>query len=122
MESETINEANFLSFVLSEAGIRSVVHATRGKFDLTLPRVRVAPEDAKKAVAMLTNPIPDKVRREYAEMSYDKAAFAELSCPRCKSSDILLQPENPACLNDWLCSGCGHRWQDPLPENLKEMP
>ncbi len=120
-ESETTDEAEFLSFVLSEAGIRSVVHATRGQFDLTLPRVRVAPEDVEKAAAVLANPIPDKVRREYSEMSYDKAALADLSCPRCKSPDILLQPENPAYLNDWFCSGCGYCWQDPLPENLREI-
>jgi hypothetical protein len=121
-ECETSDEAGLLSFVLGEAGIRSVVRATEGKFDMTLPRVRVAPEDAERAAAVLTNPIPDSVRREYAETSYDNASFADQRCPRCNSIDILLQPENPAYLNDWLCSNCGYDWQDPLPDNLREKP
>jgi hypothetical protein len=120
-QCETSDEAGLLSFILGEAGIRSAVRATRGSFDLTLPQIRVAPEDAEKAAAVLANPISDRVRREYAEMSYDKATFAELSCPRCKSADILLQPENPAYLNDWLCCNCSHSWQDPLPEDMREQ-
>jgi hypothetical protein len=118
---ETSDQAGLLSFVLGEAGIRSVVRATRGKFDLTLPQVRVAPEDEERAIAVLVNPIPDSVRREYAEMSYENAFFADQRCPRCYSADILLQPENPAYLNDWLCSSCGHNWQDPLPDDLQRQ-
>jgi hypothetical protein len=119
-ECETSDEAGLLSFVLGESAIRSAVRATRGKFDLTLPQVRVAPEDAERAIAVLANPIPDSVRRAYAEMNYDNASFADQRCPRCNSEDILLQPENPGYLNDWLCSSCGYNWQDPLPNNLQE--
>jgi hypothetical protein len=118
-QCETSDEAGLLSFVLGEAGIRSEVRATRGSFDLTLPQVRVAPEDAERAATVIANPIPDSVRREYAGMSYDNASFADQRCPRCDSDDILLQPENPAYLNDWLCSGCGHNWHDPLPDELE---
>ena len=118
-ECETSDQAGLLSFVLGEAGIRSVVRATRGKFDLTLPQVRVAPEDTKRAIAVLANPIPDSVRRQYAEMSYENASFADQRCPHCNSVEILLQPEKPGCLNDWLCSGCGYSWQDPLPDELQ---
>lgn len=121
-ECETSDDAGLLSFVLGESGIRSAVLVTKGQFDLTLPRVRVAPEDAEKAAAVLLHPIPDKVRREYAEMSYENASFADQRCPRCNSAEILLQPENPACLNDWLCSNCGYGWQDPLPEDLRKPP
>jgi hypothetical protein len=116
---ETSDEAGLLSFVLGEAGIRSVTRATRGSFDLTLPQVRVAPEDAERAATVIAKPIPDGVRREYAEMSYDSASFADQRCPRCSSADILLQPENPAYLNDWLCSSCGHSWHDPLPDQFQ---
>jgi ribosomal protein S27AE len=118
-ECETSDEAGLLSFVLGEAGIRSVVRATEGKFDTTLPRVRVAPEDAERAATVLANPIPDSVRREYAEMSYDNASFTDLRCPRCNSAEIMLQPENPAYLNDWLCSRCGYNWQDCLPDEMR---
>jgi hypothetical protein len=121
-ECETSDEAGLLSFVLGEAGIRSVVRATEGKFDMTLPRVRVAPDDAERAAAVLANPISDSVRREFTAMSYENAPFADQRCPHCNSVEILLQPEKPGYLNDWLCSTCGYDWQDPLPDNLREKP
>jgi len=117
-ECETSNEAELLSYVLGEARIRSAVRATEGKFDMTLPRVRVAPEDAERAAAVLANPISDSVRREFEQMSYENASFADERCPHCNSAEILLRPEKPGDLNDWLCSGCGSSWQDPLPDEL----
>jgi hypothetical protein len=119
-ECETSDEAELLSYVLGEARIRSAVRATRGQFDLTIPQVRVAPEDAERAAAVLANPISDSIRREITEMSYENASFADQRCPHCNSVEILLQPESPGYLNDWLCSGCGYSWQDPLPDELRE--
>src|SRR5262249_8205229 len=94
---------------------RSTVRATQGPFDLTVPQVRVAPEDAEKAAEVLAKPISETLRREFTEMSYDNAPFASQHCPRCNSNEILIHPENRASLNDWLCAACGHSWQDNLP-------
>lgn len=89
---------------------------------MTLPRVRVAPEDAERAAAVLANPIPDSFRREYAEMSYDNASFADQWCPPLQLNRHSASAGESPHLNDWLCSNCGYDWQDPLPDNLREKP
>lgn len=115
-ECATTADAEFFSYLLGEAGIRSAFLAPAGKLDLRLPQVRVAPDDVKMALAVLATPVSESIRQEYAALSYDNAEFADKRCPRCHSEDIVLLPEKPAYLNDWSCDSCGNHWQNALPE------
>jgi ribosomal protein S27AE len=112
-EFDTVGEANLAGYVLDLAGIHAVTVDQSGKFDLRLPSVRVAPEDAQKAATILAQPISADVRGDYEAMQ-SLPDFEAPVCPRCSSGEGMLEAFEP--MNQWLCGACGHRWQDPPPD------
>lgn len=113
-EYDSVNEANLASYVLELAGMRSVVADSDGKFDVRLPFVRVAPEDAEKASELLAQPIPAGVRADH-EATRSLPEFEVPVCPHCACDEVLLEEIEPT--NHWLCGECDHRWADPMPAN-----
>jgi hypothetical protein len=114
-EYDTVNEAKLASYVLELAGVRAVVVDGSGQFDLRSPFVRVAPEDAEKAAAILAQPISEGVRADW-QATQDLPDFEIPACPHCSCREVLLEAFEPS--NQWLCEECGHRWVDPAPEPL----
>jgi hypothetical protein len=104
-ECESENEAEFLSFVLGDAGIHSGVLKPHGHFDLRYPQVSVAPEDVDRARAVLAGPIRPKLREEFETPIAD---FEIPKCPKCASPETLLESAEPQ--NTWRCDDCGHLW------------
>jgi hypothetical protein len=112
-EYDTVNDAKLAGYVLDLAGIRAVTVQSNDSFDLRLPFVRVAPEDAEKAATILAQPISAKIRAEFEAMR-NLPDFEAPACPRCSCSEALLEAFEPT--NQWLCEECGHRWKDAAPE------
>ena len=115
-EYDTVDEANLADYVLGLSGVRATVVVGSGRFDLRVPFVRVAPDDAEKATAILALPIPAKIRAEY-EATRNTPDFEAPACPRCSCSEVLLEQVEPN--NQWLCEECGHRWEDASPESME---
>lgn len=113
-EYDTVNDARLAGYVLDLAGIRAAVVDASGGFDLRTPFVRVAPEDAEKAAAILAQPISAKTRADYEAMR-NLPDFEAPACPHCSCSEVLLEEFEPN--NQWLCEECGHRWEDAAPES-----
>ncbi|MGI8770108.1 MAG: hypothetical protein ACR2JE_01590 [Acidobacteriaceae bacterium] len=111
-ECETSQEAELYCYVLELAKIKGVVLRRGEKFDLRLPQVRVAPDDAERAKALLSQPIPDATRKDFEEQ-FISGDFEIPACKRCGSADVLLEAVEPT--NQWRCDKCGARWQDPPP-------
>jgi hypothetical protein len=112
-EYNTVNEAKLADYVLHLAGVRGTVVEGHGSFDIRLPFVRVAPEDAEKATAILAEPISETIRHEY-EALRNLPDFEAPVCPHCSCNEVLLEAFEPN--NQWLCEECGHRWVEPTPE------
>jgi hypothetical protein len=113
-EYDTVNEAKLAGYVLDLAGVRAVMVDGNGQFDLRLPFVRVAPEDAEKADAILAQPISEEVRADW-QATQELPDFEVPPCPHCSCQEVLLEAFEPN--NQWLCEECGHRWDDPAPES-----
>jgi hypothetical protein len=109
---DTTNEAKLAGYVLELAGIEAVVADASGSFDLPIPVVRVAPEDAERAAALLAQPISPETRAEF-EATINLPDFEVPQCPQCKSEDVLLEAVEPN--NQWVCDDCGHSWEDATP-------
>jgi len=109
-EYDTVNEANLAEYVLDLSGIQAVV--VNNTFDLTLPSLRVAPDDAERAKVLLAQPISASVRADY-EATRHLADFEIPGCPHCRCEEVLLEEVEPS--NQWLCEECGHRWADAVP-------
>jgi len=100
------------SYILEQAKIPSAVFNPSQSFSARRVELRVAPEDADRAAALLSQPVPASVRNDY-QATLDIGDFVLPACPACGSTEILLESTEPA--NHWLCDTCGHRWQDALP-------
>lgn len=111
-EYDTAHEASLAVYVLDLAGIQAVMGESNGRFDLSLPFVKVAPENAEKAAALLDQPIPAGIRADHDAMR-SLPDFEVPACPHCSWPEVLLDEVEPT--NQWLCGECGHRWADPLP-------
>jgi hypothetical protein len=95
------------SLALREAGIESVVLQGDGsRMDVQGPRVVVAPEDAKDARTLLSQPLAERFKTEVDEAV--SGEFATPACPMCGSHETLLEAVEPA--NRWLCDNCGNDW------------
>jgi hypothetical protein len=91
---------------LGEAGIESVVLTQDGAGGgLRGPRVVVAPEDAKRATVILSQPLAERFRTE-AEVAPEE--FDVPACPICGSRETLLESVDP--VNEWRCDDCDHIW------------
>ena len=112
-EYDTVNEANLATYVLDLEGIQAVMGGSNGSFDVRLPFVRVAPEDADRAIGILARPISAQTRAEYEELR-NLPEFEVPNCPNCSCAEVLLQEVEPT--NQWFCGECGHRWQDATPQ------
>ena len=108
-EYDTLNEAKLASYVLQLAGIQAVEMEGHASFDLRLPSVRVRPDDAERANAILAQPIPPQIRAEH-EAALNMPDFEAPVCPRCNTDEVLLEAFEPN--NQWVCDHCGHRWED----------
>jgi hypothetical protein len=115
-EYDTVNEAKLAGYVLDLAGIRAVVVDEFGSFAIPVPFVRVAPEDAEKAAAILGQPISEKIRAGY-EATRNLPDFEAPACPHCSCNEVLLEEFEPN--NQWLCEECGHRWVEATPEGTE---
>jgi len=108
-EFETEDECNFAAYLLSERGINSAIRLPARRFDLTLPQVRVSPDDESVARGILAESVTVAKRAEYeAEPEYEP--FMAPCCLRCKSSDVVL--ESVTNENSWRCEVCGARWKE----------
>jgi hypothetical protein len=110
-EYETSNEAKLACYVLELAGIPAVVVEGSASFDLRLPLVRVAPEDAERADMILAQPIPAETRADH-EASLNLPDFEVPLCPHCHTDEVLLEATEPN--NRWVCDHCGHHWEDAI--------
>ncbi len=110
-EYDTVNDAKLAVYVLELAGIQATVVDGTGRFDLRLPFVRVAPEDAERADAILAQPVSLQIRADF-EATLNMPDFEVPACPHCHCREVLLEAFEP--VNQWLCEDCGHRWQDAL--------
>ena len=108
-EFETEEECNFAVYLLAEKGIRSGVLLPERRFDLTLPQVRVSPDDEAVARDILAQPITAAKRAEY-DAEPECEPFLTPCCPRCTSYEIVL--ESVANENSWRCDVCGERWSE----------
>jgi ribosomal protein S27AE len=116
-EYDTVKEANLAVYVLDLGGIGAVVGDGSRQFDLRLPFVRVAPEDAERATGILAQPISAQVRADF-EATQNLPDFEVPACPRCSCTEVLLEKVEPT--NKWLCGECDHRWQDAAPEGARD--
>jgi protein-S-isoprenylcysteine O-methyltransferase Ste14 len=79
--------------------------------------VHVDPEHAEKALAILSNGVPEEVVRELAsQFSLEK--FVIPRCPSCTSADIVL--DSVGTTNHWSCGKCGCHWEDDLDKIVAE--
>jgi len=89
---------------LADAGIESIAlgrqSTQRG------PRVVVAPGDAARAAALLSQPVEERFRAE-AETPQD---FFEPVCPECGAQEAMLEAVEPT--NQWRCDACDHGWAE----------
>jgi hypothetical protein len=110
-EFEDRAEASAASLALEEVGIESVILAAGGStgFDMRGPRVVVAPQDAERAEAILSQPLAERFREESGA---GPAEFALPCCPACGSEETLLEGVDPA--NAWRCEGCGETWEETV--------
>ena len=108
-EFKTEEECNFAVYLLAEGGVRSGVLLPERRFDLRLPQVRVSPDDAAVAWDILAQPITEAKRAE-CNAEPECGPFLTPSCPRCKSSEIVL--ESVANGNSWRCEVCGESWTE----------
>jgi hypothetical protein len=92
---------------LAEEGIESVVLSVDGsRLDQHGPRVVVAPGDARRAEAILSQPLAERFRSEAEEEA--PAEFDLPACPACGGGETLLESVDP--VNRWRCDDCGHSW------------
>jgi hypothetical protein len=107
-EYDTVKEAKLAAFVLELAGIEAAFVDGQG-FDMRMPSVRVAPEDAERAEALLAEPVSDETRAEF-EVRLHAPDFELPVCPHCASEAVLLEAVEPH--NLWFCEECGGSWED----------
>jgi hypothetical protein len=81
-----------------------VVSASTSKFDNHGPRVVVTPKDAKRAAAILSQPLAD----ELPASAEEPADFDLPLCPACGGEETLLESADP--VNQWRCDDCGKVW------------
>jgi hypothetical protein len=106
MESE--QAASTAYYALTYAGIEAiVVSASRSKFDNRGPRVVVKPENAKRAVEILSAPTTEILESEGGSVA---ETFDLPRCPACGGEETLLESVDP--VNEWKCDGCGHQWME----------
>jgi hypothetical protein len=103
-----------LSDYLQENKIESLVVTTKRGYPVRFPEIMVFPEDVEHASNLIDQADIDTLRRA-AEAESTSIVDGSTQCPACGSSEILLQPSSPDCLNSWLCANCGRSWQDNLP-------
>jgi len=85
-------------------------------------KLRVAAEDAERALSVLSEEIPDSFQLEEVGEEYKQPA-----CPNCGSLDVGFETiyrgiafavleafalPLPIPRNAWLCADCGHCWKD----------
>ncbi|MDQ2832917.1 MAG: hypothetical protein M3Y50_04070 [Acidobacteriota bacterium] len=90
---------------LTAEGIEAVALVGEGAgFEGRGPRVVVAPEDAGRAEALLSQPLVERFRNaEEIPPEFDLPV-----CPECGGEETLLEAVDP--VNHWRCDGCGHSW------------
>lgn len=92
---------------LMEEGIDAVLLAGDGPGEGQRgPRAVVAPGDAQRAEAILSQPLAERFRGEAAEET--PAEFDLPVCPACGGGETLLETVDP--VNHWSCDDCGHSW------------
>ena len=101
-EFNDLEDAYLAQSVLRSAGIESEVPTSElGSIDV--PRLIVAPDDANAAQLILSRPTHNA--------SEEDMVFVEPACPKCGTTDPLLESVEPN--NQWRCESCGHLWSDP---------
>jgi hypothetical protein len=111
---ESLDDASLLSDYLQENKIESLVVTTKRGYPVRFPEIMVFPEDVEHASELIDQADIDTLRRAAGAES-TSIVDGSTQCPACGSSEILLQPSRPDCLNAWLCANCGRSWQDNLP-------
>jgi hypothetical protein len=112
-EFEDGHGASAAYLTLGEAGIESVVLSEEGPA-MRGPRVVVAPEDAERAEAFLTQPLAERFKTEAEEAP---AEFDAPDCPVCGGQETLLESVEP--VNEWRCDDCGHVWLEDAASSMK---
>jgi hypothetical protein len=103
------SDVGLASYILEQAKIPSIASNPKESFGIRRTELRVSPEDADRAAALLAQPVTASMREEYQAM-LDAGDFVLPACPACGSTEILLESTEPT--NHWLCDACGHHWQD----------
>jgi hypothetical protein len=114
---ESMDDASLLRDYLQENKIESLVITTKRGYPVRFPEILVFPQDVEYATKLLDQADVDAFRRG-AEAEPAPVIEGSSECPACGSSEILLQPSSPDCLNAWQCANCGRSWQDNLPTDL----
>jgi hypothetical protein len=109
-EFEDGHGASAAYLALAEAGIESVVLSEGDSgVDVRGPRVVVAPQDAERAGAILSQPLADRFKTAADEAPGEAPGeFDVPSCPVCGGEETLLESVDP--VNEWRCDDCGHAW------------
>jgi ribosomal protein S27AE len=95
---------------LVDEGLDAVVlNPDQMSFDPRGPRVVVAPEDAARAGAVLSQPLLERFHHEENEGSVE---FDVPSCPKCGGDETVLESADP--VNRWRCDDCGHGWAEEI--------
>lgn len=107
-EYESEREAALCQFLLERAKIQCVVPQGSGQ-------VKVAPDDAERAAAVLERGASLRVMAEFdAQYAAEESAggFAAPVCAKCGSHEVMLELNDAG--NEWVCPDCGNRWEETV--------
>ena len=111
---DSLEDAELLRNVLDDNKIQSIVITTKRGYPVRFPEIIVFPEDVDRATGLLDH-ADLQALRDSAERETGPTIEGSSTCPHCGSTEIMLQPPRPDCLNVWLCCDCSRSWQDNLP-------
>ena len=101
---------------LAEEGIGAMaLGAEETGFGERGPRVVVAPGDASRAEAILSQPLAKRFKSEAEEGA--SAEFDLPACPECGGAETVLQAVDP--VNHWQCDDCGHAWVEDAGDSVQ---